>query len=87
MIDDLDDVFPPRKPDPIDPFEEWLGMPEYEHEDKTSYRRIVVHFKDQAAVDQFERAIGQSFGKKLKSIWFPDIEIERCSDKAYVVDA
>jgi hypothetical protein len=66
---------------------EWQGMPEYEHTDKTSFRKILVHFKDQDAVDRFAQLIGQSVGEKLKYIWYPEAEIERYADKVYQADA
>jgi hypothetical protein len=68
----------------LDPHDEWRGMPEFEHQDQTSYRKIIVHFKTAGDVEWFSRLIGQNLGKKLKSIWFPKAEIERYADKAYV---
>jgi hypothetical protein len=73
------------KSDPIlDPRDEWRGMPEFEHQDLTAYRKIIVHFKTAGDVERFSRLIGQNLGKKLKSIWFPKVEIGRYADKAYV---
>lgn len=82
-------TFPPKEPgEPVaNPHGEWQGMPEFEHVDQTSFRKVIVHFKDQDAVDLFERLIGQSLGKKLKSIWFPAAEIGRCAGKAYQANA
>ena len=67
-----------------DPRIEWTGMPEFTHEDQTSIRKIIVHFRDEDAVAEFSRLIGQNLGKKLKSIWFPQVEIGRYADKAYL---
>ena len=59
----------------IDPNEHWVGMPEFEHEDLTSYRRLIVHFKDQDAVDSFAEMVGQTITDKTKFLWYPEIEI------------
>jgi hypothetical protein len=66
-----------------DPQAEWEGMPEFEHEDKTAFQSIHVHFKDQAAVDEFARLVGQNLTANTRSIWYPQIEIESYADKAY----
>jgi hypothetical protein len=63
--------------------EVWSGMPEFENEDKTAFRSIVVHFKDQGAVDKFAKLIKQPISEKTPMLWFPEIEIERYSDKYY----
>lgn len=51
---------------------EWVDMPEFEEEDKTSFRRIIVHFEDQAAVDEFAKVLQQSLTSKTRSIWYPE---------------
>ena len=65
------------------PLEESRGMPEFQQGDKTAFRSIVVHFKDQKAVDDFANRIGQPISDKTRFIWLPEIEIERCMDKQY----
>lgn len=67
----------------IDPMEEWAGMPEFEMEDKTAFRSIIVHCKDQTAVDGLAKTLGQNITDKTKMLWFPEIEIERAADKVY----
>lgn len=67
----------------LDAMEEWKDMPEFEHEDKTSFRRIVVHFKTNEDVEEFGRLIGQHMTEKTRSIWFPPDEIGRIADKRY----
>ena len=49
-----------------DPRGEWQGMPAYEHEDQTSFRRIIVHLADQDAVEEFERRINQHISPVTK---------------------
>ena len=66
-----------------DPTKEWEGMPEFNQPDATSFRAMIVHFKDQAAVDAFSKLIAQDFTPKTKSIWHPKVEIERYADKRY----
>jgi hypothetical protein len=63
--------------------DEWTGMPEYEHEDQTSYRRLIVHFKTEEDVQAFARLIDQNLTDKTRSIWFPPDEIGRIADKRY----
>ena len=65
---------------------EWNGMPEFDQKDKTAFRSIPVHFKDQEAVDKFAELIGQKITDKTRFVWFPEIEIETYADKRYVAD-
>lgn len=67
----------------VDPNEEWKGMPEFVHEDKTAFRSLAVHFKDQEAVDRFAELVGQKITEKTRFLWYPEIEIERYADKRY----
>ena len=67
-----------------DPDAEWQGMPEFDQEDKTAFRTIPVHFKDQEGVDEFARLIAQKITDKPRYVWFPEIEIETYADKRYV---
>jgi hypothetical protein len=68
----------------VDPRDEWQGMPEYKHEDKTAFRKIIVHFKDQDAVDQFAKLVGLSITKKTKYFWHPSAEIAHVAGMAYI---
>lgn len=67
----------------LDTASEWQGMPEFRHEDKTAFRSLYVHLKDQEAVDEFARLVGQKITDATKYIWFPEIEIESAADKRY----
>lgn len=69
-----------------DPAAEWAGMPEFVQEDKTAFRSIPVHFKDQTAVDAFAALVGQTITEKTRFLWFPEIEIESYADKRYAAD-
>jgi ParB/Sulfiredoxin domain len=68
---------------PNDPNAEWLGMPEFDQQNKMSFRRLIVHFKGQPEVDRFAELIGQKITPLMKYIWFPEIEIETYADKRY----
>lgn len=70
-------------PGASDPNREWTGMPEFSQQDKTAFRSIVVHFKDQEAVDAFTKLTKFAISEKTKFAWYPEIEIERYADKKY----
>jgi len=53
-----------------DPFEEWEGMPEFEHEDKSSYQAITVHFFSEDEVKQFAEFIEKPITSKTRQVWF-----------------
>lgn len=59
-------------PDGIqDPNEEWKGMPEFEQEDRTAFRSIVVHFENKNDVDEFSILLDQTITDRTKYLWFP----------------
>lgn len=62
---------------PIDPNAEWQGMPEFEHEDKTAYQSVHVHFPDADAVAAFARLIEQTITPQTNTLWYPPREIIR----------
>jgi ParB-like chromosome segregation protein Spo0J len=70
----------------VDPSAEWKGMPEFEHEDLTAHRKIIVNFASDADVEDFARKIGQPITEKARSIWHPKAEIGHFADKRYVAD-
>lgn len=72
--------------DANDPAKHWAGMPEFDQQDKSAFRSIPVHFKDQAGVDDFAKLIGQKITDKTRFVWFPEIEIETYADKRYSTD-
>ncbi len=55
----------------VDPASEWQGMPAFEHEDKTAYRSLNVHFPDAESVEAFAALVGQPLTPKTRAIWFP----------------
>jgi len=64
--------------------DEWKGMPEFNQEDKTAFKSIIVHFKNQKDVNQFSKLVEQTITEKTRSIWYPEAEIDRYADKRYV---
>lgn len=66
-----------------DPNAEWKGMPEFDQKDKSAFRTLPVHFKDQAAVDKFAKLIKAKITEDTRFLWFPKIEIETYADKRY----
>ena len=50
------------------------GMPEFEHEDLTAYKSLIVHFKAQEDVDAFSELVEQRLTEKTKAIWYPEQE-------------
>lgn len=67
----------------IDPTTAWEGMPEFDQQDKLAFRSIVVHFKDQDALDKFAKLIKQKISEKTRFTWFPQVERETYADKRY----
>jgi len=62
--------------------ENWNDMPEFENA-SSEFRKIVVHFPDQKAVDDFAKAIKRKIGPTVRYLWFPEAEIVSQLDKAY----
>ena len=63
--------------------DEWQDMPEFEMEDLSSFRKIIVHFRNQEDIDKFAELISQKI-TKAPSIWYPEWEKRRYADKRYV---
>ena len=62
---------------------EWQNMPECEMDDLSSFRKIVVHFRNQEDIDKFAELIGHKI-TKAPSLWYPEWEKRRYADKRYV---
>jgi hypothetical protein len=69
--------------DPDDPNALWEGMPEFEQEDKTSYRAIKVHFATPEDVTDFAELIGQPLTEKTIYIWYPKMVRENLKALTY----
>lgn len=63
--------------------EEWKGMPEFNQDDKTSFRHVIVHFENNDDVAEFFSIIGQGHTDKTKSIWYPEQQNMDTESKRY----
>jgi len=66
-------------------FEELIkGMPEYEHKDLTSFKRLIIHFKNEKDLKEFAELVNQEITKKTKYIWYPELKKDDLKSKKYV---
>ena len=67
---------------------EWKDMPEYEQEDMSPYKSVIVHFRNERDFKDFEKVIRQKIVKRNQkiSIWFPEMKIMRRSHLRYADD-
>lgn len=63
-----------RLSDPDNPYDEWVGMPEFEQEAIDAFHSVIVHFKTEADMQEFAQLVGQSVGGKY--IYYPKQENE-----------
>jgi len=63
---------------------EWKDMPEFLQEDLTSYRKIVIHFRNDADIKKFAELIGQKITPKQPSLWYPEMLPRRYAHLRYV---
>lgn len=63
---------------------EWEGMPEFILEDLTSFRSILLHFRDAQAIEDFAKLTGRQITLRTKYLWFPKDEHLTTSEKRYV---
>jgi len=65
----------------------WGGMPQFTSKDG-AWRSIIIHFRNQEALDDFARLIGQTVSPKARFLWHPPEEkILIAKNKRYVSDA
>tara|TARA_R100000935_G_scaffold52446_1_gene79621 strand:+ start:282 stop:878 length:597 start_codon:yes stop_codon:yes gene_type:complete len=62
---------------------EWSGMPEFNNDDLSPKRQIILSFKTDEDVQIFSKLINQELTTKTKSIWFPKVNDLVQKDKAY----
>lgn len=62
---------------------EWVEMPEYNNLNLQPFRTLIVHFESEKDCVDFEKTIGQRLTSETKSIWFPELTIEKYMDKRY----
>ena len=62
---------------------EWKDMPEFIQEDLTSYRKIIVHFRNEKDVQEFAKLINQKITHKQPTLWYPYMPNSVCSHLIY----
>lgn len=69
---------------------EWQNMPEYDIADLAPQFQVIVNFACAADVEDFGKLIGQNVkansGRQLASVWLPEQEIGRMTNKRYIED-
>jgi len=64
--------------------EEWKDMPEFDHEDLSPIKSIIVHFETLEDMRKFSKIVDQKLTPKTQSIWYPEAEINRYANKRYI---
>jgi hypothetical protein len=59
------------------PEDHWQGLPEFKNDESKSFRMLIIHFADQAAVNEFCRLTEIRLTEKSKYAHFPPKEFER----------
>jgi hypothetical protein len=70
----------------VNPAIEWDGMPEFNQEDKTAQRQIIVSFASNEDVRRFAELLGQSITDKTRSLWYPQAAQDKVADLRYAAD-
>jgi hypothetical protein len=65
------------------PYVEWNGMPEFQHDEQRSFKKLIVHFRSADDIAAFAKLVGQAVTADTRFIWYPPVEIESYSDKRY----
>jgi len=68
----------------FDPNEHWQGMPEFEQENKTGFKSIVIHFETENDMLNFSKLIEQTITEQTKSLWYPKKEKANLKEMAFV---
>lgn len=68
----------------VDYEDAWAGMPSFDPEtERGAYRSLIVHFKNEAEVEEFVKKVGVSIGAKTKTVWYSG-PLNKESDVEYV---
>ena len=67
----------------LDAESEWTDMPEFQQEDLTPSRQLIISFRNEKDVQEFAKLIQQKITDKTKSLWHPLAENEKQFDKTY----
>ena len=66
-----------------DPEAEWEGMPEFEQEDQSSWKQLIVHFRNETDMIAFSALLNQSITERTQSLWYPAADIVSYEDKRF----
>jgi hypothetical protein len=66
--------------------DEWVEMPEYIMTRILPFDEIIVRFKTEEDMKAFFELINQNIPNKLKSIWYPKVEIKKATERMVYVD-
>lgn len=64
---------------------EWQDMPEFVQNKLEPYCAIIVRFRNEQDLQDFEKIIHQNLNNKTKSIWFPKLDIQKLVNTRYVI--
>ena len=81
--DELQNLLLHKEQGENDAFEEWTDMPDFDMEDLTSFRKLIIHFESQEDVDEFAKVMNQTISDKTKYLWFPKKEKEEHDNLRY----
>jgi len=54
--------------------EHWQDMPEFQQDDQTAYKQVIVNFQTLEDMEQFAALLGQRLTLHTKSIWYPEVK-------------
>ena len=70
----------------LDQKEEWQDMPEYDHNDETPFRSMIMHFMTKKDFETFLQLIQQDATEKTIWVYFPRQELNTLKDKGYAAE-
>lgn len=63
---------------------EWQGMPEFEQDDIQSWRKVIVHFRNQDDLDAFAALVQQTITDHTRYLWFPEMKDLKTQDIRFI---
>tara|TARA_X000001382_G_scaffold103196_3_gene78060 strand:+ start:62 stop:682 length:621 start_codon:yes stop_codon:yes gene_type:complete len=70
----------------LDQSKEWQDMPEYDHNDETPFRSMIMHFMTKKDFETFLQLIQQDATEKTRWLYFPRQELNTLKDKGYAAE-
>jgi hypothetical protein len=62
---------------------DWSGMPDFHQPNDKPFRTLILHFNDQASVDEFAKLVGQRLTDKTKYMWYPRPPVKVAAEAVY----